>query len=316
MKSPAREVYLEERKAEGQAPAPYDPFRGESGLEAALLTDAWYVWPAILALTLAWFANVGFRWPVSGVSGMIETAAFAGLAAQQIEARRGYARSSLVYAAWAVLACLGAPNLPLDAAWLAGGLVVCTGFILTKRSPAFLLAIAAGLPWAQAAPLPWGIRLAQSFFGVAAAIAAIVVWRRSPETHVLRFWQRNALAVWIILVLPSATSVEPGPALAMSGLGLAAAGILRSRFRDRRSFLLTVLIWAGLHVLGLRTEAGMPILRLALILSGFLLLVVAGWRFAAARRHTLAPCVLLTSPLCIVPDLHRSQDYPLKIYVR
>lgn len=314
MKGPARDAYHQEQLAVGTAPAALDGFDADSELEEKLVADRWYVGPAILALTLAWVSNAVFRWPVSGLAGMLEAAAFAGLAAQQIESRKGIRRSLGVYVAWAALACIGATDLPADAVWLAAAPVVVVLLTRTQRPMLFILALPAALPWVQAPAPRWEIRAAQSVFMLVSVVVVTMVWRRSVETPFKRFWDRVAVASWIVLVLPSATAA--GPALAVSVVGLLGAWALRRGFRERRSFLPVVLIWAGLHLLGLRAESGPLLLRLALIVPGFLLLVIAGWRFAAARRQTQAPCRILTSPLCFVPDLRRSQDYAVQIYVR
>jgi hypothetical protein len=314
--SPARDAYVKEREAQGQAPKPIDWFEAEPELEAALVADRWYVWPTILALTLAWASNAAFRWPASGLAGMLEAAAFAGLAAQQIESGRATRRALGVYAAWAALAFIGAPNLPWDAVWLVAGPAVAAAVLFARQPLFFILAVPVGLPWVQT-PVPrWEVRLTQSILLLLAALVVTALWRRSAGMHLKRFWDRMAVASWIVMVLPTTVTGAVAPTLGISAIGLVVAWALRNGFRSRRGFLSVVLIWAVLQLLGLRTESGSMALRLGMILSGFLLLVMAGWRFAAARRQTLAPSRLLISPACVVPDLNRSRDYPLEIYVR
>ena len=316
MIGPAVDAYHRERLAQGAAPASLEGFDAEAELETALAADRTYVWSTILALTLAWVSNAAFRWPVSGLAALLEVAAFAGLAAQQIDARGGTRRALGVYVAWAALACAGATRLPADAVWLAAA-PVGVALLLAARNPTILLLLLpVVLPWVHSRGLPWGACLAQSLLLALAAVIVTAGWRRSAGTHLKRFWDRVAVAAWIVLVLPSTAEADAVSAVAAGAVGLAAAWTLRHRFRNRRSFLPVVLIWVALHLLGLRTDSGSPLLRLGLILPGFLLLVAAGWRFAAARPRSLAPCRIVPSPLCAVPDLERSRDYPLQIYVR
>lgn len=315
MISPARDAYGREREAQGQAPKSIDSFESRAELDAALVTDRWYIGCTMLALTLAWVSNALCRWPVSGVAGMIEAAAFAGLAGQQIEGRLGPRRSAILYGAWAALACAGAPNLPWDAVWLAAAPAVVVTLLATRQPMVFALVLPAGLPWVQTPTSPWEVRLAQSVLLLIAGIVMTAGWKRPAGVHLKRVWDRAAVASWLVLVLPSMTTAAAWPTLIIAVVGLCVAWRIRNRFRDRPGFLPVVLVWAGLHLLGLRTPSCAMPLHVALILSGFLLLVIAGWRFAAARRRSVAPGRLLNSPMCVVPDLTRSRDYPLEIYV-
>lgn len=124
MKAPGREVYEQERDAAGQTPQEFLRHAGEERFEAALFTDPWHVWPVLVALTMAWIVNVMTGWHVTGVVAMLETAAFAGLAAQQVEPLGSRRRYLMNYLVWTMLACISARGSTSALAWLAGGFVL------------------------------------------------------------------------------------------------------------------------------------------------------------------------------------------------
>ncbi len=267
MRAPGREVYEQEREAAGQTPQEFLRHAGEERFEASLFIDPWYVWPVLAALTMAWVANVMPGWRVNGMTAMFETAAFAGLAAQQVEVSGGGARYRMIHLVWTILACIGAQGSSSALMWLAGGFVV-TWVVIT------------------------------------------VVGKAEP--NVVRIWQRVACIGWIISFsfMPSASLPT---AMALAVIGLLLALVIRVALRTQRRFVAVVLWWAVLHALALRSSEGAVALHVALIVPGFLFLVIAVWRFGEASLVRWPRSIYRSSPLCLVPRLDQSRDHPLKI---
>ena len=317
MKAPGKEVYGQEDEALKKGPAKFERFDGEDAFESALLTDRWYIWPVSIALTLAWLAVVVVRWPVGGVAALIEVATCAGIAAQQVESRGkyAYARSGLGFVVWGTLACIGAANAVTAALWLIGGLLVSSGMLLGKSANWWLWLIACALPWLQGSAVGWELKLVQTVLLFSGAFVVVYYRQRLAQEHALRLWQRSALVAWIVLVMPVPADLHLGAISLLKLLGLIVALLIYLGFRHQRAFISVVLVWAALHALGLRTAGGALGFKLALIVPGFLLLVIAGWRFTVNSRLTMAPVRIRISPECRVPRLEKSRDYPLEIHV-
>lgn len=325
MKRPGHGFYEDEREAIQQAPQDFLRHQGEQRLVTALLADPWYVWPVLIALTSAWVANAAFQWPVSGVSAFLEIGALAGLAACLVAPRTGSTRAPLIYAAlfclWGIIGGIGTPTrlLPQLVGWLVGGLVFAAISLVVARTVrvpfGWLVVIASVLPWLQGREVSWGIALAQSVLALVAGGAALVVASRANGTHPVWLWLVITLIAWIIIAAHPAGS-DSMTTLAPAVVGLIAVFAGERWLRHQRAFVVVVALWAALHVLGLRSGEGSLVVRLALIVPGFLLLVVAGWRFGEASLLRWPRSMFRSSPLCIVPRLDQSRDHPLVIHVR
>lgn len=325
MKRPGHGFYEDEREAVQQAPQDFLRHEGEQRFVTALLADPWYVWPVVIALTSAWIANAAFRWPASGLNAVLEVGALAGLAACQIAPRTGSIRAPLIYAAlfflWGIIGGIGTPTrlLPQLTGWLVGALVVAAILPVvarTMRVPFGLLVFIAGvLPWMQGRDVTWGIALVQCVLTLFAGGYALMVASRANGTHPAWLWLVITVIAWIIIAAhPTGSDAATTLVPALVGLICLLAG--ERWLRHQRAFALVVALWAALHVLGLRSGDGSWVVRLALIIPGFLLLVVAGWRFGEASLLRWPRSMFRSSPLCIVPRLDQSRDHPLVIHVR
>lgn len=320
MKTPGSKAYDEERKASDQEPQEFLRPADEERFEATLFADLWYVWPVLGALTSAWVANAAPRWPVDGASALLEVAAFTGLAAQQVASRSSYARYSILFLVWGALACIGTPTgwgaISLIY-WLAGGVALAVFTLVigprTRTQLGWLVLIICIMPWMQSHELPWGIKLTQSILAFIAIGVVLFMSGGEVGGHAVRIWQRIALAGWIIIVFPSAAHAGALSTLALAVAGLAATCLIRYWLLRQRTFAPVVALWMALHLLGLRTADGPLAIRIALIMIGFLLLVVAGWRFGEASLFRWPRSIFRKSPLCFVPRLDQSRDHPLKI---
>ena len=322
MKAPDRNIYEKELEATRQSPQEFLRSAAEERFETKLLTDPWYVWPVLGALTTAWVANVAFRWPVNGASALLEVAAFSGLAARLVSSHRGgYARYSLLFLLWGVLAGIGTSTGGVTSliCWLAGGFALVVFTLLvgprTRAPLGWLVLIVCALPWMPGHTLPWSIKLAQTILAFSASGVVLALSGREVRGHPVWIWQRIALAGWVILVFHPPAALNAFSTLAPAVAGLIAVFTLERWLQRPRTFIVLVALWATLHLLGLRSVDGSLAVRLTLSVSGFLLLVVAGWRFGESSLIRWWQSIYINSPRCLVPRLDRSSDYPLKIDV-
>lgn len=321
MRGRNKDAYANEKEATQKDPPEFSRSMHEERFEKALLGDAGYTWTVAAGLTFSWFANTIYEQPTAAPVAALEIVAWAGLAARQISPRTQALPHLILLVVWGAVSSAGLPferALPLII-FLAAlvGLAVAAGLVeRAVNNRLWWAGLPVGIvPWLIHAPADWVYSAAQSVL-ILSASGAMLWARRGDNAESLWLWQDTAFFAWIVVGLAPGFAASPGMALAFAMGCLAAMWLFLKAENTRRHFVTVAGVFGALLLLSLRSAEGALWIRLALAYAGFLLLVVAGWRFAHSTHHRWPTSVFRKLPLVFVPRLDQSRDYPLRIDAR